>query len=70
MKFPLTLTTVIHCGPCLIHIIGRRSAKGWTIHADGKFQGERKSKKDAIRLAEDACEPGVRATFTVEPKQA
>ena len=67
MKLPLTLTTVIHCGPCQIHVIGHRSRKGWNITFHGKFQGERKLKQDAIQLAQDACEPGVKGTFKVEP---
>lgn len=67
MKTPLSLTCVIHCGPCEIHIIGKRSRHGWTVALDGKFQGKRKSKDEAIRLARDACEPGVKGTFTVEP---
>lgn len=67
MKFPLTLNTVIHVGPCRIHIIGHRSRKGWNIAVDGKLQDHRKTKKDAIKLAQDACEPGIRATVTVHP---
>ena len=70
MKLPLTLTTVIHVGPCQIHVIGHRSRKGWNITFNSKFQGERKHKKDAIQLAEDACEPGVKGTFKVEPREA
>ena len=67
MKLPLTLTTVIHCGPCQIHVIGHRSRKGWNITFNGKFQGERKLKQEAIQLAQDACEPGIKGTFKVEP---
>lgn len=70
LPLPLTLNTVIHVGPCRIHIIGRRSTKGWDIAVDGKLQAQRKSKKDAIQLAEDACEPGVKAVVTVKPTEA
>ena len=68
LPLPLTLTAVIHCGPCQIHVIGRRSRIGWNVTFNGKFQGERKHKQEAIQLAQDACEPGVKGTFKIQPK--
>lgn len=65
------ITQVIHRSGCVIRILGLRSRKGWRVtRHDGeavKLQGDRPTKDKAIQLAEDACEPGVTATFHVQP---
>lgn len=73
MKFPNDLITqVIHRSGCVIQVMGKRSTKGWEIlRRKGETlipQGDRPSKAEAIQHAEDACEPGVAATFVVRPK--
>jgi hypothetical protein len=66
---PHTLSLVITAGPCQIRILGTRSTKGWdvSLSGNGSFQGHRKEKAAAIKLARDACEPGMAETFIVQP---
>lgn len=63
-----SITTEIRIGPCTIQIIGKRSRKGWSVSFNGVLQGELPTKDKAIRLAKDACEPGVSGTITIKPK--
>lgn len=61
----------ITTGACTIQIRGKRSTRGWNVvRVDGahsEHQGHRKAKDDAIQLAHDCCEPGVKASFAVIP---
>lgn len=70
---PPPVTTEITAGACRILVRGKRSTKGWTIletpggAREPKPLAQRKLKEEAIQYARDACEPGVNATFTVQP---
>ncbi len=68
---PITLE--ITTGSCKIIVRGKRSRKGWAILQSPGGASEpirldqRKLKEDAIQYAQDACEPGTKATFIVQP---
>lgn len=65
---PLSITAVVHRGPSLIHILGERSRHGWDIGIEnGAHISFRKTKAAAIKFAHDACEPGTKAIFVVQP---
>ncbi len=63
----------ITTGSCTILVRGKRSTRVWNVvRTDGAHsepQGHRKTKDDALQLARDCCEPGVKATFTLIPSQ-
>jgi hypothetical protein len=65
------LTLEITSASSKVQVYGKRSTKGWTVkRVDGAradFQGHRKSKEEAIQLALDCCEPGLKAVFSVRP---